>query len=526
MWRAPIMIILVAIVFEQASCRRTNPVSSKVFGVAMWEPETIDPSLAAEEAGVTLARGLFEGLLNRPRGDGPMVPGVASSHQVSGDGLVWTFRLRPDAKWSDGRRVVADDFLSAWKRVLDPAGGSRNAALLFFIDGAREFHEGRGDAQELGLSAPDPATLVVRLRAPVPYFPSVLTYPAYFPVRRDVIERHGVHWIRPDSIVSNGAFVLKEFEPGVKAVLEANPLWWNAGSVALKGAVFYFVENDRLAFDWFRSGRVHWLKGTLNRDQIPSMRRTRPSEFHTDPVLCTYYVAMRMDRPPFDDVRLRRALNLSVDKERLVREVLMGGQGMASGLVPPAIKEATGYTPPPGEDFDPQAARDLAEEAFRDQGTRPVISYLYNSGEGHRLVAEFLQSEWKRNLGLEVRLEATEWKTLLARVHRGDFQMARASWCADYLDPANFLEVLQSKSANNYPRFSDSRYDGFLEAARSIADWDARLDHYRKAEEILIEAVPLIPLYFYTRIYLLSENVTGFEPNLLDVHPLEYLDLR
>lgn len=526
--------LLLSLALEPVSCRsegddpgeKGTPSPARQFGVAMWEPESLDPSLAAEEAGVTLARGLFEGLLNRPAGNGAMVPGVAASHEISPDGLTWTFHLRPEARWSDDRPVTSADFLYAWKRVLDPATGSRNSHLLFFIEGAEEFHRGRRGGASLGVSAPDPATLVVRLHSPVPYFASVLTYPAYFPVRRDVIERHGLQWTRPGNIVSNGAFRLVEFKPGVKAVLEKNPTWWNAASVQLDGATFHFVENDRLAYDWFIAGKVHWLKGTLNRDQIPIMRRTRPAEFHTDPVLCTYYLVLRTDQPPFDDPRLRRALNLAVDKERLVREVLMGGQGVPRGLVPPAIGKSTGYEPPQGDGFDPAAARALLAEYAADKGGIKGFAYLYNSGEGHRLTAEFLQSEWKKNLGVEVTLEATEWKTLLSRVRSGDFQVARASWCADYVDPGNFLDVFHSGGPNNYPRFSDTGYDELLSKARRTVDWSGRLALYRQAEEKLNRSVPIIPLYFYTRIYLLSSQVTGFEPNLLDVHPLEYLGIR
>jgi len=493
--------------------------------VAIWEPETIDPAHAAEESGVTISSGLFEGLLDRAPDDGPARPGVASSYEVSGDGRTWTFHLRPEARWSDGREVKAGDFVYAWKRVLDAETGSRNSALLFFIDGARGFHTGESDASTLGIAAPDESTVIVRLHHAVPFFSSLLSYPAYFPVRKDVVERHSVHWIRPGANVSNGAFRLKAFEPGVKAVLERNPFWWNAGTVELDEVVFHFIENDRLAFDWFRAGKVHWLKGTLSRDQVPVMRRTRPSEFHTDPVLCSYYAVMRVDRPPFDDLRLRRAMNLAVDKEQLVREVLMGGQDPAEGIVPPAIEKPTGYAPLHGQGFDPVEARVLMEEYVGERGGMPRITYLYNTGESHRLTGEFLQSQWKNNLGLDVEIQTVEWKTLLERVRTGDFQIARASWCADYVDPGNFLDVFMGGGPNNYPRFSDREYDAMLEEARTRSDWDGRNRMYRKAEGILNRSVPLIPLYYYSRIYMLSDKVRGFEPNLLDVHPLEYLSI-
>lgn len=512
-------------------CSRCGPAETanrpapKVFGVAIWEPESIDPGLAAEEAGVTISRALFEGLLARPAGNGPMRPGVAESWESTPDGLRWTFRLRADARWSDGRPVVAGDFAYAWLRVLDPATGSRSASQLYFMDGAQAVQKGAAGAR-LGVETPDDRTLIVRLHAPVPYFESVVTYPAWFPVRRDVVEAHGARWTRPENIVTNGPFRLDSFQAGVEALLSRSPTWWNAGSVRLDGAAFRFVANERTAYEWFRSGRVHWLKSTLARDLIPEMRRTRPPEFHTDPVLCTYYAAMRVTAPPLDDVRLRHALDLAVDKERLVREVLMGGQAAATGIVPPAILAATGYRPPVGKRFDAAAARALLAEHVRERGPVPPLTYLYNTGEAHRLIAEFLQAEWKTNLGLEVAVRSTEWKSLLARVRTGDYHLARASWCADYVDPGNFLEVFETGNPNNYPGFSSPVLDRAVARARGAVSWNGRLPAYAEAEQVLIEGAPIVPLYFYTRIYLLDPGVTGFEPNMLDVHPLDLLDFR
>jgi oligopeptide transport system substrate-binding protein len=511
------------------ACRGTDAPSPKpprVFGVALPEPPTYDPSLAAEESGTTIARSLFEGLLSLPPGDGPLRPGVAESHEVSPDGRTWTFRLRSEARWSDGRPVVAADFVNAFRRVVDPATASRCAPQFVFLAGAEAIRKGLAAPSTLGVSAPDDRTLVIRLDSPAPFFGQVLTYPAFSPVRRDVIEQAGATWTRPGTLVSNGPFRLAEYTPGVRAVLERNPYWWGASTVALDRVEYRFVDSEQLAYDWFRTGKVHWLKSTLSRDRIPALRRDRPAEFHADPVLCTYYVALRTDRAPFDDVRLRRAVNLAIDKERLVREVLMGGQAQAGNLVPPAMTRATKYVPAPGEGFDPKKARSLLAEVVRDRGSAPEFTYHYNAVEGHRLIAEFVQAQLKENLGLTVKVEASEWKALLDRVHRGDFEAARASWCADYVDAGNFLDILQSGGPNNYPGFADSRYDALLAQARATPDWEGHNAALRRAEEILVAQAPIVPLYFYTRIYLLSGNVTGFEPNVLDVHPLQYLDVR
>jgi len=497
----------------------------KILSIAIWEPETIDPGLAGEESGITIASALFEGLVRRPAGEGPARPGVASSWDSSADGLTWTFHLRPDARWSDGVPVTAQDFDFAWRRVLDPASGSRLVAQVYVVDGAEEVHAGRAASDRLGVRVVDAATLEVRLRVPTVDFPGRLAHPVFAPVREDVVARHGAQWTRPGNLVGNGPFRLDQFQPGDKAVVSRNPAWRAAASVALDGVTFHFLSGERLAYEWFAAGKVHWLKSTLSRDRIPEMRRTRPAEFHTDPVLCTGYVSLRVDKPPLDDARVRRALDLSVDKERLVREVLMGGQAPARSFVPPSISTPTGYVPPAGEGFDPARARALLASARLAHGPLAPLSYVYNSGEANKVIAEFLQAQWKDNLGIDVSLEATEWKSLLARVRRGDYTMARASWCADVVDPLNFLEVLRTGAASNYPAFSDPEVDQRLEAARVEAGTDARNALLRQAEERILGSAPMVPLFHFTRIYLLSPRVRGFQSNLLDVHPLEDLDL-
>ncbi len=505
----------------------------------MWDPETLDPSLAADESSTTIARSLFEGLLRPPVGEGAPRPGVAREYEVSADGLTVIFRLRPEARWSDGRPVTAEDFVYAWRRVLDPETGSRSAPLLDVIEGARAFRQGRTSPEGLGVRALDSATLEVRLSAPTPSFPSLLTYPAFAPVRRDVVEAEGQRWTRPGRMVGNGAFRLVETDPKVRVVVERNPHYWNANEVALDRVEFVFLEDERTAWDWYRAGRVDWLKGTLTRDLIPQARRLTDA-FHADPVLCTYYTVLRVDRPPLDDARVRRALDLAVDKERLVREVLMGGQAPAWSLVPHVIRGPTGYDPPAGEGFDPARARAVLSAVEAERGPMAPLTWLYNQGEAHRLVGEFVQAQWRQHLGIEVRLYAVDeaeirgyftvekvmqgWKMLLERVRRGDFQMARASWCADVVDPGNFLEVFESRGPSNYPGFADALYDRLIASARVERDPEARRALLREAEARLLAARPLLPLYHYTRLYLLNPRVRGFEPNLLDVHPLE--DIR
>lgn len=493
----------------------------KVFRIAMWEPETLDPSLAAEEASVTITRALFEGLLRPPLGNGPPRPAVAERYEVSEDGRRYVFHLRPNARWSDGKAVVAGDFLYSWRRALDPSTGSRNAFLFYVIEGAQDFHEGRVGPEGLSVQAPDDSTLIVRLRTPAPYFPYLLTYPAFAPLRRDVVEAYGPSWALPGRLVGNGAFVLEDYKAKVGITVRKNPYYWNAQEVGIEGVDFAFFDVGRGAYDWFVLGRVDWLKGTLSRDEIIKARVEVPQALHTDDVLCTYYVVLNVRSGALQDERLRKALDLAIDKERLVTEVLMGGQSPARSFVPTAIQAVTGYRPPLTENFDPALARSLLAQVEAERGPPKGLVWLYNNSDVHRLIGEFLQAQWRRNLGLDVALEAVEWKVLLERVQRGDYVMARASWCADYPDEGNFIEVFHSHNPSNYAGFSDPEVDSLVERARNEKDKEIRSKTYQSAERRILEARPIIPLYHYTRVYLLNPKVRGFEPNILDVHPLE-----
>ncbi len=488
--------------------------------------EFLDPAKVAETAGHHLMMNVFDGLYVYNRGDGPPVPSMAQAHEVSADGKTWTVHLRPGVSWSDGVPVTADDFVWSWRRVLDPKTASRAAQLLWFLDGAQAFNEGAAtDPETVGVHALDERTLVIQLKNPTPFFLDLLCEMPYVATPRHAVEKWGDAWIHPDKIVSNGPFLLVKHEDRVVSELVKNPRYWDAAHVWLEKISVLHTESDQTAFDWYEVGKTQWQGDTsLPVDRAPSLRASGRPDFHSDPKLCSYYFSVRVDRPPMDDVRVRKAVNLAIDKERLALHILRGGQPVATNTVPDLFRASHGYTPFAGDAFDPERARQLLADAGHAQGRglAPITLY-FNTGEGHRLIAEFVQRNLQENLGVQVQLANMEWGTLLKTLLAGDFAIGRSSWCADYPDPLTFLEVFHSQSKANYSGYKSAEYDGVLAAIQAEPDLTRRNVLVRRAEEILNRDMPLTPLYHYTWSYLLRPFVLGYERHAQDMHPLKYI---
>jgi ABC-type oligopeptide transport system substrate-binding subunit len=510
---------------QAATLAHEAPPEDNVFVWPEGGAEFLDPNKISESAGSNIAQNMFEGLLAYAPGNAPPVPGVAERYEVSEDGLTWTFHLRGDARWSNGRTVTAHDFVYSWRRALDPATASKNAQQLWFIEGAKELNKGSlTDPEAVGVRAVDDRTLVVRLVGPTPFFPYVISYIAYAPVPREAIEQWGDQWTRPEHIVTNGPFHMTEWKMRDRVVLKKSETYWDKDAVRLSGAVILHNESESTAFQLYESGLAHWLPGLVPTDKIPLLLAAGRPDFHIDPYMCVYYYLFRMDRPPFDSALVRRAINMATDKERIVKHILRAGQTVATHLVPPMFEETTGYVSPTGDPFDPEtAARLLAEAGYPEGSGLPRIEFVYNTFEGHRLIAESIQRNLQDTLGIETSLNNMEWKGLLKKLHAGDFRVGRGSWCADYPDPVNFLEVLHSESENNYAGYDNPEYDALLDRIRRTPDQQTRNRLMAEAEAMLNRDMPLLPLYFYTRSYLLKPFVKGFETQFLDNHLLKYL---
>ncbi|TNF38190.1 MAG: peptide ABC transporter substrate-binding protein [Deltaproteobacteria bacterium] len=500
--------------------------ADNVFRWVEGNPEYLDPNKISEASGTAIASQMFETLLALAPGNTPPRPGQAERFDVSPDGLTYTFHLRPGLVWSDGTPITAETFRRSWLRGLDPATASTNAVQLWYIAGAEAYNTGAStDPAAVGVRALDDLTLEVRLTAPTPFFPDLVTYIAYAPVPLHVVEAHGVRWTRVEHIVTNGPFTMTEWSPRSRVVLKKNPRYWDAANVALDGSVIHISDSESRNVLLYDTGQAHYINPiplTLIRDGISDGR----DDLHVDQQMCTYYYVFNMRRAPFDDRRVRLAFDAGVDKLGLTRDVLSAFQPPATSLLPDMYRSTLGYTSVPGPLHDLELARDeLAAAGYPGGRGLPMVGLVYNTFEGHKLIAEFIERDLRAGLGVELDVRNMEWKSLLKQVLAGDFQLARTSWCADYPDPLTFLSVFIGDSPNNYSGYVNPAYDGLIERIRRETDRTERNALLCAAEKALNRDLPMLPLYFYTRAYLLRPEVRGFLPQYANRHYLKWVSL-
>jgi oligopeptide transport system substrate-binding protein len=503
------------------------------FAVAA-DPETFDTGKMSGAPEGRVSMQLFEGLLiPGPTTEGLedsadlIRPGVAESYEVSDDGKTYTFKLREDSEWSDGEPVTSADFVYAWKRVLTPGFPADYASFLHVIKGAAEFNsseEGEADWSVVGVEAPDDHTIVVELNEPTPYFPELVAFYTFFPVPKHVVEEHGDDWTDPDKIVSNGAYVLAEYAPQREIIFEKNPTYWDAENVSIDKAKARIIPDLNAVTNAYRAGELHWSGTSLPVSQISSF--VSHPDYRQEPMLGVYYFRTNVsdEDAPLSDPKVRQALSLATDRDSLVEEVLNGLYQSADAYVPPnmAAYESTTKT-----EYNPRKAKALIEEAgYGEDGEEfPTIELLYNTDENHKLVAESLQKQWSRTLGVEIELINKEWKMYLQDVRNLNYEIARAGWIGDYNDPMTFLDMWETDNGNNNTGWSNEDYDDLLDQARKETDTAKRTQVLQQAETLLLEQGPVIPIYFYTNNVLVARHLEGFEPHNRDIHLLKYMSL-
>lgn len=510
------------------SCTRKTP-SDGAFGVTVGGFEFIDPSRVSETEGMFVAMQLFEGLVNPARRSGePYEAGVAESWTVSPDSRVFTFTLREDARWSNGRQVTADDFVYAWTRKLDPATAADGVDPLLYIAGAEDFNLGKNrDPASVGVRALDPRTLEVTLRCSVPYWPSYLVSAHHLPVPREAIEAHGRLWDRPEHIVTNGPYHLVELKERDRLVMVKSETYWDKDEVRIPRVVAFHAETEPQAMALYESGTVHWARGAVSPNTVSAAMAEKRPDFFIDPLLCTYYYLFRVDKPALEDVRVRRALDLAIDKDTLVKHVTRGMQLPADSIVPPSFEKTHGYKRPPTESFDPDLARRLlAEAGYPNAQGLPEIRLIYNTMESHKAVADYVGRQLQENLGIDVKVENMEWKSLLQQLRTKEFQLARLGMCSNDT-PISFLEQFKSNSPRNDMGWSNPAFDAAFEKARCGSNTpEEYLANVAEAERLVVEGRSVAPLYWYTRPYFLTPVVGGFEVHVEDEHLLKYLYWR
>ena len=494
--------------FKNAAAASSRQVFTYINGS---EPRYLDPGLNTALDAANIIINVFEGL-TRVDAKGRTVPGMAEKWTVSKDGLTYTFYIRKNAKWSDGKPVTAYDFEYAWKRALDPNTGSEYAYQLFYIKNGQKFYEGKAKASDVGVKALNRTTLQVTLEAPTPYFIDLTNFPTYFPVRKDIVQKYGDKWATdPKTYIGNGPFKMTKWVHNSYIELEKNNNYWDAKSITLQKMILKLSNDNNANLMAFTAGQVDGAEG-IPTEEIPRLKRE--GKIKIAPLIGTYYYLVNCKKPPFTDKRVREALSLAIDRTRIVN-LLKAEQKPATGFVPYGIKgiskdfrEESGNFLPVTADLA-KAKKLLAEAGYPNGKGMPEIEIIYNTDEGHKKVAEAIQNMWKQ-LGINVKLSNMEWKVLLERRQKKDYMVARDGWVGDYNDPMTFLDLFTSYSGNNNTNWSNKQYDSLIEKAKKEVDTKKRMQYMIQAEKILMQDYAIIPIYFYTKVYLLKDYVKNY----------------
>ncbi len=494
------------------------------------EPQTLDPHVSTGVPETRIIQALFEGLVAKNPKDLSPIPGVAERWEISDDKLTYRFYLRENARWSNGDPITAEDFRWSWERALTPALANKYAYMMYVIKNAQAFAEGElEDFSQVGVRVIDRLTLEVELKQVTPYFLQLLDHHSYFPVHKNTLLAHGKktdqysQWTRPDNIVSNGPFTLEQWKIFRIVTVVKNPLYWDQQRVQLNGIHYYPIENYSTAERMFKVGQVH-KTNDIPLDKIPVYRKKNPEKLRNQKWFGTYYYSINTTIEPLNDVRVRRALALAIDRQTLTDQVMFNSVTPAYAITPPG---ANGYNPPKLIEYNPEKAQQLlAEAGFPNGEGWPKMEILYNTSESHRKIAVTIQQMWKKVLNIDVGLVNQEWKVYLDTRTQMDYQIARAAWIGDVVDPISFLDLATSTNGNNHTGYSNPEYDKLaLEEIPAAANLTQRNQKYYEAETMLMRDLPFIPIYVYNTKYLLDPSVKGIYPNFMNYYNYKFISV-
>ncbi|MGL5066451.1 MAG: peptide ABC transporter substrate-binding protein [Sarcina sp.] len=477
------------------------------------DPKTLDPALNQESQAGSVIANAFEGLMKIGADEKPTY-GVAKEHTLSEDGLVYTFKLREDAKWSDGSKVTANDFDYAWKRALAKKIGATYAYQLYYIKGAEAYNKGTGKVEDLGIKVIDESTLEVTLENPTPYFLELMAFPTYYPVKKDIVEGNDAWATKPETYVSNGPFTMTEFNPKQSLVFKKNENYWGKDKVKLETLDVRMVADQNSAYSSFKSGGMDMV------DAIPPAEIQNAVETGVGtvfPQLGTYYYSVNVSGNDLSHEALRNpkvieALNLAIDRESLIKNVTKGKQTAATSFVPSSINDTDGkrfsaeYYPAAG---DVEKAKKLLEEAGYPGGKGlPTFELMFNTEGSHSEIAQAVQGMWGA-IGVKAELKNQEWKVFQATRNQKNFQIARDGWIGDYVDAMTFLDLFVTDVGLNNPGYSNPEFDKLIHAAKAEPDVKKREKQLKDAEAILMKDMPIIPIYHYTQPKGIQKNIKG-----------------
>ncbi len=499
------------------------------YDLGVAEPETLDPHLQQGVAEFNVASQMYEGLTRMDANNQPYA-GVAEKWDISSDGLKYTFTLRKNSKWSNGDPVTAKDFEWSWKRALDPRTASPYSYQLYYIKGGQALNETdpKDEAKikqlsdALGVKAKDDYTLEVTLEAPTPYFLGLTSFPTLYPVHRAEVEKFGDKWAtKPEQFVTNGPFKMTKWVNNQAIEMEKSKNYWDAKNVVLKKIIFNLIDDQNTSLTMWESGQTD-LNNNVPVQEIDRLKKE--GKLTTLPYLGTYYYSFNVTKKPFDDPRVRTAFAMAIDRKLITQQITKAGQVPAYAFVPPGIPDVDpkGDFRKAGGDFfkeDLDAAKKLlADAGYKDMKKFPSFEILYNTSASHKTIAEAIQEMWSKNLGIpkeKVKLHVEEWKVYLPSRNTHNFQVARAGWIGDYVDPMTFLDMFVTNGGNNDPAYSNPKYDELIQKAKSSGDPKVRVPAMHEAEKILMNDMVIAPIYYYTNNWLIKPYVKGLAINTI-----------
>ncbi|MFD2255354.1 peptide ABC transporter substrate-binding protein [Luteolibacter algae] len=521
------LILFSAFCLIVASCQKESQVDRATRdGILIMgnssDPKSFDPQVVSGVLENNIIRALFEGLINFDQTVDLATPGgVAMEVTPDETATVWTARLRPGLKWSDGEPLTAEDFAFSYERILSPGLNAKYASMLYFMEGAEDFNLGKiTDFTQVGIKIEDPLTFTITLRGPTPFFREILKHYTWYPVPKHKvlqygsIDRIGSDWAKPENLVGNGPFRIKSFRRNDHIEVERNPYYWDAENVSLNGIRFLPISNVFTEARMFRDGQLH-VTYTAAPEVVDLMKKEDPGSLRQEPYLGTVLYRFNTTRKPLDDPRVRRALSMALDREALCENVFRGYEP-AYGMTPPMGD----YDPPHGAAFDPEGGRKLLAEAGFPEGKGfPRLKLLIASRESAATLASAVQAMWRNHLGVEVEIENKEWTAYIVATQNLNYDIVAGGWIGDYIDPLTFLEMWMPGNGNNNTGWESKPFAAKIEESFQRTDAAERFKLLGEAEEILLADSPVAPVAWWGKNYLLHPSVKGWEPLLLDSHP-------
>jgi oligopeptide transport system substrate-binding protein len=492
------------------------------------EPQTLDPHLAEGVPATTILRDLFEGLTSTEP-DGRIVPGAAAHWDISRDGLVYTFYLDSNARWSNGEALTARDFVWSWQRVVDPNTGASYGRMLAPVQNAEAIFAGELPPEALAVEALSESTFQVTLASPTPYFLGLLTHPTTYPVHRSSLEAHGASHVRPGLLVSNGAYMLADWQVRARIVLERNPNYRLNDEVLIERVTYYPFEDENTEFNRFRAGDLHWTYQVPN-NQFGWLAQNMTQALQVAPWFGTYFFSFNLQRPPFqDNLALRQALNLALDRDILTRRVTRFGEIPTYNLIPPGLPDYEPYVPEYARWTQAEReaeARRLYAEAGYSESDPLIVELRYNSSENHRKISVAVAAMWKQVLGVRTRLINEEFRVFLQNRAQGRVtEVFRAGWIGDYQDAFTFLELFHSEHGRNDAGYANPSYDRLLAQIASERIPALRRNLMVEAERMLLADQVILPAYIYVSKRLVDPRLQGWQENVMDQHLTRHMYL-